>query len=347
MKSSNWFSLIVSIAVLVMVSVSLPVSSQNNTGKPLVKIIATGGTIANTPTGRLPIDVVLEEIPEIQDFADIEIHDYIRVGSASMTLQNWVDIANIITEELNKNEQIAGIVVTQGSNTAEETAYFLHLVLDTDKPVVVVAAQRHRKKLSQDGSRNLFDAIRVAADPDARNKGVMLVVNELIHSARDVTKTISYRVDTWESGDLGVLGFSDLDAIRFYRSPTTRHTANSELQLNGLTDADELPDVEVIYSYLDANPDIVNIATATGAEGIVVAAFPTGSPGPYTEKLKEIEKKGVSVVLSHRGGKGRVSIGRDFPSADNLTPQKARILLMLALYHGKTGSDLDEVFMNY
>ena len=148
---------------IVLLSLSVVPHSANSQSKPLVKIIAMGGTIANTPTGRLPIDVFLEQIPRIKDVAEIEVRDYIRVGSASITIQNWIDVANIITEELNQNENIAGIVVTQGSNTAEETAYFLNLVLDTAKPVVIAAAQRDRGHYSSDGSRNLFDAIRVRA----------------------------------------------------------------------------------------------------------------------------------------------------------------------------------------
>jgi L-asparaginase len=321
--------------------------STNAQDKPLVKIIAMGGTIANTPDGRLPIDDFVEQIPRITDHAELEVREYIRIGSATITIQNWIDIANIITEELSNNKNIDGIVVTQGSNTAEETAYFLNLVLDTDKPVVIAAAQRDRGKYSSDGSRNLFDAIRVAAHPDASNKGVLVVVNEMIHSARDVTKTISHRVETWDSGDLGILGFSDLDAIRFYRDPLPRHTVTSEMRLNGITNADQMPKVEIVYTYLDANPKLVDIARQSGANGIVVAAFPTGSPGHLTESLKEAEKNGVAVVLSHRGGKGRIRLGREFPSADNLTPQKARILLMLALLNGKSSDELDEIFLTY
>jgi L-asparaginase len=334
--------LLLPILLLSLTVFSHPASSQS---KPLVKIIATGGTIVNTPAGRLPVDGFIEQIPRIKDVAEIEIRDYISVGSASITIQNWIDIANIITEELNQNEDITGVVVTQGSNTAEETAYFLNLVLDTEKPIVIAAAQRDRGKYSSDGSRNLFDAIRVAAHPDAGNKGVLVVVNEMIHSARDVTKTISHRVETWDSGDLGILGFSDLDAIRFYREPLARHTANSDLRLKGITSADEMPKVEIVYSYLDASPKLVDIVKATGAKGIVSAAFPTGSPGSLTQALKEAEESGVAVVLSHRGGKGRIRIGREFTSADNLTPQKARILLMLALLNGKTSSELNEILI--
>lgn len=315
---------------------------------PLVKIIATGGTIANSPDGRMSVDTVLENIPQIAQVADIEVHDYIRVGSSEITIQNWIDIANMITQELDENPTIDGIVVTHGSNTSEETAYFLNLVLDTDKPVVVVGAQRQRRTLSEDGSRNLFDAVRVAGSADARGRGVMLMANELIHFSRDVTKTMSYRTETWDSGDLGVLGFADLDMIKFYRYPSTLHTVNSQFSLDNIHTADELPRVDILYASADAGPELVNASVSTGARGIVFAGFPTGSPTPaMAEALRKAEDAGIAVVNSHRGGKGRIQTTREFVSADNLTPQKARILLMLALAHNIPMDQLESVFMRY
>ncbi len=322
--------------------------AQPATDKPQIRIIATGGTIANSPDGRMAVESVLEQIPAISDIADIAIHDYVRIGSSEMSVQNWIDIANVIMEELTEYPETDGVVVTHGSNTSEETAYFLNLVLDTEVPVVVVAAQRQRTTLSEDGSRNLYDAVRVAAHPDARGHGVLLVVNETIHAARDVTKTISYRPDTWDSGDLGALGLADTDRIRFYRTPTSRHTFNSELRLDGITRADELPRVDIVYTYADAGPELVEAAVAAGARGIIVAGFPTGSPTPaIATALEAAEASGVAVVMSHRGGRGRVETGRPFTSADNLTPQKARILLMLALEHGATADALESVFLSY
>ena len=167
--------------------------AQLETEKPQVRIIATGGTIANSPDGRMAVQTVLEQIPSIGDVADITIRDYVRIGSSEISLQNWIDIANLITDELADHPDTDGVVVTHGSNTSEETAYFLNLVLNTQVPVVIAAAQRERTTLSEDGSRNLFDAVRVAAHPGARGHGVLMVVNETIHAARDVTKTISYR----------------------------------------------------------------------------------------------------------------------------------------------------------
>jgi L-asparaginase len=325
-----------------------PLEAQRATDKPQIRILATGGTIANSPDGRMAVETVLEQIPDISDFADVTIRDYIRIGSSEISVQNWIDIANAIMEELAEHPETDGVVVTHGSNTAEETAYFLNLVLDTQVPVVVVAAQRQRTTLSEDGSRNLYDAVRVAGHPDSSGHGVLIVVNETIHAARDVTKTISYRPETWDSGDLGVLGLADIDRIRFYRTSTSRHTFNSELHLNGITRADELPRVDIVYTYADAGPELVEAAVAAGAQGIVVAGFPTGSPTPaIATALEKAHASGVAVVMSHRGGRGRVQTSRPFTSADNLTPQKARILLMLALRNGVTADALESVFLSY
>jgi len=334
------------ITVIIMINNTIQAQNQNNL--PLIKIIATGGTIANSPDGRLSVDSVLTQIPEVSNIAKIEIHDYIRIGSSEISIQNWIDIAKLITQELNNNQDISGIVVTHGSNTSEETAYFLNLVLNTSKPVVLVGAQRQRMTLSEDGSRNLFDAVRVAAHPEASGRGVMLVVGEMIHPARDVTKTMSYRTETWNSGDLGVLGFTDTDLIRFYRKPENIHTTNSEFHLDNINNANQLPRVDIIYAYADAGPELVNSAIAAGAKGIVVAGFPTGGTPPIvTDALLALQEKGVPIVMGHRGGKGRIQTNREFISADNLTPQKARILLMLALAQNKPMNELEKIFMTY
>ncbi len=324
------------------------VQAQQSNSKPLVKIIATGGTIANSPDGRMSVESVMQQVPEVKDVADIEVYDYIRVGSSEISVQNWIDIAKVISRELKQNESINGIVVTHGSNTSEETAYFLNLVLDTDKPVVVVGAQRQRMTLSEDSSRNFYDAIRVAAHPDAGGRGVMLIANEMIHFARDVTKTISYRVETWDSGDLGVLGFTDLDMIRFYRRPTTLHTTSSQFRLDNINTTDDLPKVEIVYSYADAGPELIEAAVSNGARGIVFAGFPTGSGTPaMTAAFRKAKAAGIAVVNSHRGGRGRIQTNREFISADNMTVQKARILLMLALAHNVPMDHLEEVFARY
>ena len=345
---NNLWKLLITILSTVSILIPGTVLAQERNDLPLVKIIATGGTIANSPDGRMSVDTVLSQLPEIADIARIEIYDYIRIGSSEISIQNWIDIANVITRELKSNQEIAGIVVTHGSNTSEETAYFLNLVLDTNKPVAVVGAQRQRNTLSEDGSRNLFDAVRVAAHPNAGGRGVVLIAGEMVHAARDVTKTISYRTETWDSGDLGALGLTDTDLIRFYRRPEYRHTTSSEFRLDGIDSADQIPRVDIIYAYADAGPELVLAAVAAGAKGIVVAGFPTGGTPPIvTESLVELQNKGIAVVMGHRGGKGRIQSNREFISADNLTPQKARILLMLALAHEVPLDAIEKIFMTY
>jgi L-asparaginase len=301
--------------------------------RPLVKIVATGGTIANSPTGRMAVDTVLAQIPQIANHARIEVVDLIRVGSSAISVQNWLDIAATVNRILANEPGVAGIVVTHGSNTSEETAYFLSLNVNSTKPVVITAAQRQQNTLGQEGTRNLFDAIRVAADPNAAGKGVLLVVNEKIHPARDVTKRVTVRVETWESGDTGALGLVDGDKVSFYHQPTYKHTTRSDVRLApNITRADQLPRVDIIYAYADSDGALADAAVKAGAKALVVAGFPTGAgtPAQY-QMLNRLKDQGIIVIMSNRGGLGRINTENPYISADNLTPQKARVLAMLAL----------------
>jgi L-asparaginase len=313
---------------------ALPASAAAAQGpKPLVKIVATGGTIANSPGGRMAVDNVLRQIPQIADHARLEIFDLVRVGSSAISLQNWLDLSATVNRILATEPNVDGIVVTHGSNTSEETAYFLSLTVASDKPVVITAAQRQQTTLGEEGTRNLYDAIKVAASPNARGKGVLLVVNEQIHPARDVTKRISVRVETWDSGDTGVLGLVDSDQITFYHQPVYKHTTRSDVRLNpNITQATQLPRVDILYAYAGTDDLLIDAAVKSGARAIVIAGFPTGAGTPAQEALlNRLQEQGMIVIMSNRGGLGRISTGNEYISADNLTPQKARILAMLAL----------------
>jgi L-asparaginase len=316
---------------------------------PLVKIVATGGTIANTPDGRLSVESVLEHIPQIAEYARVEVEDYIRVGSSSITLDNEIGLNHTISRILREERDVDGIVVTHGSNTSEETAYLLNLTLHTTKPVVVVAAQRQQTTLSEDGSRNLLEAVRVAASPDANGMGAMVVVNQSIHYSRDVTKELgSGRTDTWESGEIGVLGYVDSDAVRFYRKPLLRHTSRSEFSLRDINEAAQLPKVEVVYSTVDAGGGIIDALVAAGYKGIVVGGFPTGSPTPaQREAITRAQAAGVVVVIGNRGHGGRISSGADSIGADDLSLQKARLLLMMALTKTSNVNQIKRIFAEY
>jgi L-asparaginase len=309
---------------------------------PLVKVVATGGTIANTPSGRLNAAEVADAIPALKKVARLEVEEIIRVGSSSITLDNWLTLARRINEILARESEVKGVVVTHGSNTVEETAYFLSLTVKSDKPVVLTAAQRQFTTLSSDSPKNFLQAVRVAVSDEARGKGALVVANDLIHAARDVTKSISYRLETYDSRDIGVLGFVDEDRVSFYRVPTRRG--------NAFDLPKRLPRVDIIYTYADADGAFID---ASKADGLVIAGFPTGSGTPaMDEAVKRAVAKGIPVVMTHRGGMGRVTDTRPKEArpliwGDNLTPQKARILLMLALTRTRATADLQKIFDTY
>jgi L-asparaginase len=333
--------------------IAMPASleAQEADQPPLIKIIATGGTIANSPVGRMAVDTVLAQIPQISDYARIEVTDYARIGSSSISVQNWIDISHLVNEIFETEPDVDGIVITHGSNTSEETAYFLSLATRFEKPVVLTAAQRQQNTLGTEGTRNLFDAIRVAADPDAVSKGVLLAVNEVIHPAREVTKRITVRVETWDSGDLGALGLIDGDQVSFYGSPIYKHTAHSDVQLSAdITQAEQLPRVDIVYAYAGADGALAEAAAAAGARAIIVAGFPTGAATPVQyETLNRLRDSGVHIIMSNRGGLGRVNtpVNNGYISADNLTPQKARILAMLALARDSSDTFLRQVMSTH
>ena len=321
---------------------------------PRVKVVATGGTIANTPSGRLHAGEVVEAIPQLKSVARLDVEELMRVGSSAITVANWLALAKRINEILAKEEDVKAVVVTHGSNTVEETAYFLGLTVKSDKPVVLTAAQRQFTTLSSDSPKNFLQAVRVAASDAARGKGALVVTNDTIIAAREVTKEISYRLETYSGKDLGVLGFVDDDRVTFYRQPVRKHTRATPFDVGALQ---KLPRVDIVYTYADADGVLAEAAVERGkAEGLVVAAFPTGSPSPAMEQaLSRLAGKGVPIVITNRGGMGRVrdtragaaDAKRFYLWGDNLTPQKARILLMLALTRTREAAELQQIFDEY
>lgn len=316
---------------------------------PLIKVVATGGTIANTPSGRLHAGEVAEAIPELKKVARLEVEEVIRVGSASITVADWLKLAKRINEILAGEKDVKGIVVTHGSNTLEETAYFLNLAIKSEKPVVLTAAQRQFTTLSSDSPKNFLQAVKVAASDEARGKGALVVTNDTINAARDVAKTISYRLETYNSRDIGVLGFVDDDQVTFYRAPLKKHTAAAPFEVSNLA---RLPRVDIIYSYVDSDGFLIEAAAEKGkSQGLVIAGFPTGSPTPAMDQsIKRVAAQGVPIVMTHRGGMGRVRLNTErsyYVWGDNLTPQKARILLMLGLTKTQNTKELQKIFNDF
>lgn len=317
---------------------------------PAITLLATGGTIANPPDvdGYLSGAALLERIPELQQIARIEAEDVASVASTCLTPEIWWRLHDRIQDRLSSNPP-SGIVITHGSNTIEETAYFLQLTLDTSVPIVLTAAQRNHDTIGNDGDRNLYDAVRVASSDDARGRGVLVVANDTIHGARDVVKAVSSRPDAWVSPNTGPLGYTDKRGrINFYAAAERSGAAAFDFADH----ESQFPRVDVVHSVAGSDGHVTDLLVEDGAtEGIVVAALPTGAParpaGTDTQSaaLKRAVDAGVPVVLSHRGLAGWPYEYEPFVRGDTLRPSKARILLALALLDGVEDSEsLQQLF---
>lgn len=324
---------------------------------PAVMIIGTGGTIAGEGAHRdrfsdyepgvLSGDELVAAVPEIATYAEVTTEQLLNVASHDLAITDWLQLASRINQVFATTPELAGIVVTHGTNVLEETAYFLNLVVNDPRPVVLVGAQRPATALSSDGPINLLNAVRVAADPQARSKGVLIVMNNEIGSARDSTKTHTSHTQAFRAPDHGVLGYVDDDAIDFYMAPTRRHTKASEFDTTGLS---ALPKVEILYTYADQDPRTVDDMARRSTEGIVVAGLGSGAVSErLTEHLDKLAGR-ITVVHASRVAAGRVvSRGKadDRIRADNLNPQKSRVLLMLALTRTREASRIQSMFDEY
>lgn len=324
-------------------------------------MIATGGTITGYSqsrldykdyvTGSISVTEILEAVPEINELAEIEVEPFQNVSSCEMNPSHWRVLKQKIENDLNEND-FDGVVITHGTSTMEETAYFLHLTVKTEKPVVLVGSQRPFSALGSDALINVINGVRVAVDPTSRGKGVLLVSNDEINSAREGTKTNTYRLEAFQSGQFGFLGYVDPDGtVQFYRSPVRKHTINSCFSSAEIS---HVPEVAIVYSYAGASGDMIRfINDSDKYHGIVIAGSGAGLFSTDEKNaLVESVNKGITVVRSSRAGNGRVvdlktfgDIG--FISGDNLLPQKARILLMLSLMMKKNRHDIQNVFNEY
>lgn len=315
-----------------------------------VVIVATGGTIQNTSRGRISVDRVLADIRSafgqtaLPLGAQLEIRDVLRAGAEAFGPREWRRIATAV-ETAVRDPSVDGVVVTHGTFTAEETAYVLQLVIRSSVPVALAVSQRKHGAPGNDGDRNLLDAIRVAADSAAPRRGVLLVANEEIHGARDVTKE-NQRPSGFSSSPLGLLGTIQSDRVSFYRTPDRRHTHCSEFSIELLTD---LPRVDIVAVYAGADGSAIRALVEAGARGLVTAGFPySGIATPLqTRALIEAAERGVAVVLASRGRGGRIPARPDdrFVRADDLSAHKARILLALGL--AASIPDLQRLFDEY
>ena len=331
-------------------------------GKPRVALIGTGGTISSIgrhaldlieypDTGiKLSADEVLEHWPIAREAATLVPIPYRAVGSMQIGPDDWLALCALITKTAEEEPDLAGFVITHGTASTEETAYFLNLVLTVPQAVVVVGAQRPTSGLGTDAGINLVNAIRTAAHPETREMGVVVMLNDEIQAAREVTKTSTLRMHTFRSPDVGVLGHADADEIVYYRTPRRARAPNTELALPA---AARLPRVDIAYAYAGTDGAAVRAFVEAGARGIVSAGFaPGGTTAGETNALEAAAAAGICVVQASRAGSGRVTqrenlSTKGFVAAGNLNPQKARVLLMVALAHTSDPHEIARLFATY
>ncbi len=345
------------IALLLLSFISF--AKAQNKDLPNVVILATGGTIAGAGTsatgsaytsGKVKIDAMIDAVPNIRQLANLRGEQISNVGSQDMSVKIWIDLAKRINELLAGD--VDGIVITHGTDTQEETAFFLNLVVKSNKPVVLTGSMRPSTALSAEGPLNLYNAVAVAASTKAKGHGVLVVMNDEIHSAHAVKKMITTPVQTFMSPLHGVIGTVIFGDIDIFHKPHGKYTLNSEFSIDGIK---ELPRVDIVYACADMSPDLIDIMVKAGAKGIVIAGVGDGNMTDATlEAAKRATSKGIPVVRASRVPIGAVLIHGEVNdkeygtiASDELNPQKARVLLMMALLKKRSREELQQLFIDY
>jgi len=346
----------VAVAIVGVMAIAQPIAAEN--GKPNIVILATGGTIAGAAatgtqagyqSGAVTIDAMVAGVPGLKDLAHIKGEQISNVGSQDMSVEIMQKLARRINE-LASSPDVDGIVITHGTDTMEETAFFLNLTAKTDKPIVLVGSMRPSTAVSADGPLNLYNAVAVAADPKAAGRGVLVVMNDWIHGAHSLTKTSTTALQTFMSPVRGLVGITAYGKNDFFTSPSWKHTTQTEFDITGVT---QLPRVDIIFASADMSPDLIDCAVTNGAKGIVIAGVGNGNMNKSSvAAAAHAVKKGVVVVQSSRAGSGRIHRGKKLAeagilAADNLNPQKARILLALALTRTSDPAEIARMFATY
>jgi len=343
--------------LIILLSVSTGIIAQS---KAKILILATGGTIAGSAasgvqsgytSGQVTIDAMVNSVPDALKLADIKGEQISNVGSQDMSFEIMLKVANRINE-LAGGKEYDGFVITHGTDTMEETAYFLNLVVKTDKPVVLVGSMRPSTAISADGPLNLYNGIAVAADPKAKGHGVLLVMNDWIHSAQSLTKVSTTAVQTFMSPIRGLIGTTSYGVNDFYHYPDQKFGKDSQFDVKGVT---TFPRVDIIYADADMKPDLIDASIEKGAKGIVIAGVGNGNMNKASlDACARASKKGIIVVRSTRVATGIV--GRNVECNDDelgliasygLNPQKSRILLTVALLKPRKLDELQKIFLEY
>jgi glutamin-(asparagin-)ase len=328
--------------------------------KPNVVVLATGGTIAgagasaaNSATyqaAKVPVEKLLAGLPELADVASVRGEQVFQIASESFTNEKLVTLAKRVSA-LAKDPAVDGIVVTHGTDTLEETSFFLTLVVHTDKPIVMVASMRPGTAMSADGMLNLYDAVVLAADQESRGKGVLISMNDDILSGRDAGKRINIKTNAFGS-QWGALGMVVEGRSYWFRAPVKRHTMASEFDIDKI---DALPNVQIVYGSGDMGTALYEAAAKSGAKAIIHAGTGNGSVADYAvETLKKLRASGVQIIRSARVPDGFVLRNSEQPDdkydwvvANDLNPQKAKILAAVALTKTSDTKELQRIFWTY
>ncbi|NRR33570.1 type II asparaginase [Oxalobacteraceae bacterium] len=357
-KPARYFSALIGFVLVVSSNVQAEPAAPKLAN---VAILATGGTIAGTgnsstatvgyTAATVGVDRLIQAVPELAKVAKVTGEQVFQIASENMSNEHWLTLAKRVNVLLAQSN-VDGIVITHGTDTLEETAYFLDLVVKSRKPVVVVGAMRPSNALSADGPMNLYNAVLLAASPEAVGKGVLVSLNDQIHAARDVSKTNTSTLDSFKSGDLGMLGYIQGNKPFFYHVSSRKHTVDTEFDIANLQ---ALPQVDIVYGYANMGPVALNAFVGAGAKGIVHAGVGDGSlSNKVKPALIAARKDGVLIVRSSRVGQGILARNGeanddelDFVVSDTLNPQKARILLMLAMTKTSDSKEIQRMFYTY
>ena len=363
MRTLRWFGVISAVAAIG-VGAAFAQTSKSATakpaGKPKVVIVATGGTIAGSATsqtsagyqsGAVGVDILINAVPQLKDVAVVTGEQVASIGSQDMNDEVWLKLAKKVNEILARPD-IAGVAITHGTDTMEETSYFLNLVVKSDKPVVLTGSMRPSTAMSADGPLNIYNAVAIAADPGARGRGVLVAVDDDIHSAHDIVKTHTTDVNTFSSGEAGLIGASLFGKNTWFRKPENVHTKASDLSIDGV---DALPRVDIIYAHANMSPDMITSAVTNGAKGLVIAGVGDGNmTAPALDAAKAAAAKGVIVVRSSRVNGGIIRRNIEVSDDDlgtvtsmELNPTKARVLLQLALLKTKDTKKIQSYYDRY
>ncbi len=348
------------ISVISLVALFACASYAQGAKKPRIVIVATGGTIAGSAasateagyqSGAVGVDILIQAVPQLKDVADVKGEQVASIGSQDMNDEVWIKLANRVNELL-ASPDVDGVAITHGTDTLEETSYFLQLVIKSDKPVVMTGSMRPSTAMSADGPLNIYNAVAIAADPTARGRGVLVAIDDDIHSAHDVVKGHTTDVATFSSSEAGLVGAVLFGKTIWYRTPAQVHTKNSEL---AIVTGKPLPRVDIIYAHANMSPDLIDSAVEKGAKGLVIAGVGDGNmTAPAMDAVKRAIAKGVVVVRSSRtnGGIIRRNIEVDDDkigtvASMELNPPKARALLQLALLKTTDAKKIQDYFDRY